>query len=89
LTGERAGRVLSRETNALRRELQVFRGADAVGESGRPHCGRRKRETSVDPARSETPSMHASTVHGNREIPGPTASERDAVRTGKPKGVRR
>ena len=89
MTGECAGRVLSRETNALRRELQVLRGADAVRRGGRRNRGRRERETIGDPARSETPSMHASTVHGSREIPSLAASERDAVRTGKPEGERR
>ena len=54
LTGVRAGRVLSRESNLLR-------GADAVEEGGRPHPGRRQCETPRDPARSQTPCMY-----GNR-----------------------
>src|SRR3990170_3759748 len=49
LTGERAGRVFSRERKCLR-------DADAVEESGRPHPGRRHCETPQSPARSETPS---------------------------------
>ena len=89
MTGVRAGRVLSREIHAPWREPRAFRGADVLEDDGRPHCGRRNRETLVDPARSETPSMHASTVHGNREIPRPSASERGADRIEKPKGTRR
>ena len=37
LTGERAGRVLSREMHALPRKRQVLRDADAVGVSGRQY----------------------------------------------------
>ena len=82
LTGERAGRVLSRVR-------QLLRDADAVGESGRPHRVHRYREVCQSPARSETPSTYADTSRGNREIPG---SPRDAVslgRIGKSKDVRR
>src|SRR4029079_11740552 len=77
LTGERAGRVLSREN------CGPLRGADAVETGGRPHCSRRQRETREDPARSETPSTHGSTSHGSREIPCPPAAEGAAGRTGK------
>ena len=63
LTGERAGRVLSREIHT------PLRGADAVERSGRPHPTRRQRKARRDPARSETPSTHGSTSPGNREIP--------------------
>ena len=63
LTGERSGRVLSRESH------EPLRGADAVEVCGRPHRTRRQRETQPDPARSETPSTHGSISHGNREIP--------------------
>jgi hypothetical protein len=65
LTGVRAGRVSSREI------VGPLRGADAVEIGGRPHWLRRHRETQADPARSETPSTHGSTSHGNREIPRP------------------
>jgi hypothetical protein len=68
LTGERAGRVLSREIH------EPLRGADAVEDGGRSHRSRHQRETQPDPARSETPSTHGSTSHGNREIP-PLAQE--------------
>src|SRR6267378_4478088 len=48
LTGERAGRVFSRERHALR-------DADAVRRCGRPHLVHRYREVCQSPARSETP----------------------------------
>jgi len=79
LTGERAGRVLSREI------CGQLRGADAVETGGRPHRSCRQRETRTDPARSETPSTHGSTSHGNREIPRPPAARGAAGRTGKSK----
>jgi hypothetical protein len=62
LTGEGAGRVFSRERKTLR-------DADAVKGSGRQHRMRRYREVYPNPARSETPSTHGSTLPGNREIP--------------------
>ena len=82
LTGERAGRVLSRERHSLR-------GADAVGEGGRPHPGHRYREMPGNPARSETPSMYGSTSRENREIPCPLATDGVAGRVGKSKDTRR
>jgi hypothetical protein len=82
LTGVRAGRVLSRESRFLR-------GADAVEVGGRQHPGRRYREASRNPARSETPSTHGNTSHGNREIPSPPAVDGAAGRVGKSKDVRR
>jgi RNA-directed DNA polymerase len=42
--------------------------------AGRQYRARRYRETCPDPARSETPDTHASTSHGNREIPRLPAS---------------
>jgi hypothetical protein len=89
LTGERAGRVLSRESHAPLREQRPHRGADAVEVGGRPHRGRRYRETFRDPARSETPSMYGSALHGNREIPRPSVPEGGADRIGKSKDARR
>jgi len=62
LTGERAGRVFSRESNRLR-------DADAVEEGGRLHPVRRQRKTRRSPARSETPSMLGHTSRENRESP--------------------
>jgi hypothetical protein len=83
LTGERAGRVLSRERNFLR-------DADAVGESGRPHLEHRYREMFEGPARSETPSTYGNTSHENREILcPPVVAVSAAGRVGKSKDVRR
>jgi len=83
LTGESAGRVSSREISGQ------LRGADVVDTGGRPHRSRRFRETREDPARSETPSTHGSTSHGNREIPRPLAARGAAGRIGKSKDARR
>ena len=82
LTGVRAGRVFSRER-------QYLRGADAVGESGRPHLERRYRKTLRNPARSETPCMCGNTSRENREIPCPPAADGAAGRVGKSLDVRR
>ena len=89
LTGERTGRVLSREIHALPRERQELRDADAVEISGRQHWMRRQRKTRPDPARSETPNMYGNTLNGNREIPRLLAEERAAGRIGKSKDVSR
>jgi hypothetical protein len=60
--GEHAGWVLSRE--------RTLPGVDPVPPGGRP-CGLpREREWQAGPARSETPSMHVSSLRGNREISG-------------------
>ncbi len=83
LTGERAGRVLSREN------FGPLRGADAVETGGRQHRARRQRETRRDPARSETPGTHGSTSHGNREVPRPPAAREAGGCTGKSKDIRR
>ena len=89
LTGERAGRVLSREIYALLRKRQVLRDADAVEVSGRPHWVHRLCQVRPDPARSETPSMHGNTLRGNREIPRLPEASGAAGRVGKSKDVRR
>ena len=89
LAGGRAGRVLSREINALLHKQQVLRDADAVEAVGRQYRVHRHRKVRSDPARSKTPCMHASTLFGNREIPRLSAAERTAERVGKPKDVRR
>ena len=60
LTGESAGRLFSRETS--------LRSADAFRVSGRHHRMRRYREAFLSSARSQTPSTHRNTLHGNREI---------------------
>ena len=82
LTGARAGRVLSRESTLLR-------DADAVEEGGRPHPGRRYRETPRSPARSETPSLAGHTSRENRESPWRPAVDGTAGRVGKSKDTRR
>ena len=82
LTGVRAGRVLSRESESLR-------GADAVEEGGRQHPVRRYREAYRDPARSETPSTYGNTSRGNREVPSPPAVDGTVGRVGKSEDVRR
>jgi hypothetical protein len=89
LTGERAGRVLSREIHTPWRELRVLRGADALRRSGRPHWVRRYREAYPDPARSETLGMLGHTAHGNREIPRPPPELSTGGRIGKSKDERR
>ena len=83
LTGECAGRVLSREI------FGQLRGADVVDTGGRQHRSHRQREMREDPARSETPSTHGSTSHGNREIPRPLAARGTAGRIGKSEDARR
>src|SRR5713101_7199644 len=82
LTGERAGRVLSRVRNLLR-------DADAVRRSGRPHLERRYREALQSPAQSETPCTYVNTSLGNREIPSPPKAAVALGRVGKSKDVRR
>jgi hypothetical protein len=89
LAGERTGRVLSREINALPRERQVLRDADAVEKVGRQHWTRRHRKVRPDPARSETPCMYLNILCGNREIARPPVEERAAGRIGKSKDVSR
>jgi hypothetical protein len=89
LTGERTGRVLSREIYALSRKRQELRDADAVEVCGRQHWAQRHRKVRLDPARSKTPCMHGNALLGNREIPRPSAEERTADRIGKSKDTRR
>ncbi len=66
LTGVRAGQVWSREIEPPSRQRWPLWGADAVELSGRQDWRRRKREMPLDPARSETLSMHASTLSGRK-----------------------
>jgi len=89
LTGVRAGKVLSREIEPPARECWPLLGADAVERSGRQDWKHRNRETLLDPARSETLSMHASTLSGNREIPCPSVKEKTTDRIGKSKDAPR
>ena len=80
LTGERAGRVFSRESKTLR-------DADAVRRSGRLRRVHRYREVCQSPARSETPCTYADTSLGNREIPCSPRYHRGRI--GKSKDTRR
>jgi hypothetical protein len=89
LTGERAGRVFSREMHTPWREPRVLWGADALRRSGRPHRARRQREARPDPARSETPCMLGHTANGNREIPRLSPPQSVGGRIGKSKDGRR
>ena len=92
LTGVRAGRVLSREIHAPRRESWDVRGAQVVEIHRRPHRACRIGEAGMDPARSETPRTRGNTSHGNRDIPRPSALRWEALgaeRIVKPKGTRR
>ena len=82
LTGERAGRVFSRERFFLR-------DADAVRRSGRHHPVHRYREVQGSPARSETPCTYVDTSRGNREIPSPPRATVAWGRIGKSKDTRR
>jgi hypothetical protein len=82
LTGERTGRVFSRER-------AILRDADAVGASGRPHSGRRYRKTPRSPARSQTPSMFGYTSCETRESPCPPVADGAAGRVGKSTDTRR
>ena len=82
LTGDRAGRVFSRERHSLR-------DADAVGVCGRLHLVHRYREVCQSPARSETPGTYGRTSHGNREIPCTPWTEAVRGRIGKSKDTRR
>jgi|SRR5919198_102940 hypothetical protein len=82
LTGVRAGRVLSRESDFLR-------DADAVGESGRLHRAHRYREVRQGPARSETSCTYGNTSRGSREVPCSPVADGAAGRAVKSKDVRR
>jgi len=89
LTGVRTGQVWSREIEPPSRQRWPLWGADAVELSGRQDWRRRKREMPLDPARSETLSMHASTLSGSREIPCLSVGEGNTDRIGKSKDVPR
>lgn len=80
LTGESAGRVLSRE-------MHWVRGADAVFAVGRQHDQWRYRKSLGDLAWSKTPSMHGHSMRENREIHWLPASDGVAGRIGKAQAV--
>ena len=87
LTGVRAGRVLSRESDLC--EINILRGADAVKGGGRPHPTDRDRERLRGPARSETPCMYGNTSRENREILCSPVVDGVTGRVGKSKDTRR
>lgn len=92
LTGERAGRVLSRVIHAPWRESRALWGAEVVEKHRRPHRACRIGEAGMDPARSQTPCTRGNISLGNREIPRPSARRWEASmaeRIVKPKGTRR
>jgi hypothetical protein len=89
LTGVRAGQVLSREIEPPSRKRWPLLGADAVELGGRQNWRRRYGETLLDLARSETLSMHASTLSGSREIPCLSVEEGITDRVGKSKDAHR
>lgn len=89
LIGVRAGKVWSREIEPPSRKRWPLRGADALELSGRQNCRRRHRETPLDPARSKTLSMYASTLCGSREIPCLSVGGGNTDRIGKSKDARR
>ncbi len=87
LTGGRAGRVLSHESNLCHRA--DLRGADAVEVRGTLHSTHRQREMRRNPAspagragRSQTPCMYGNTSRENRESPCPPAADGVAGRVG-------
>jgi hypothetical protein len=81
LTGDHAGRVLSRE------KKKVW-DADPVGKRGRPQPRFRKGEEHWYPTRSETPGMHGSNLREHRELLRSPQPAR-LGRIGKSKDVRR
>ncbi len=81
LTGERAGRVFSRENQTS--------GCRRCKEKRKAQRRHRYREVHPSPARSETPCTHADTSRGNREIPGLPRTELVRGRVGKSKDARR
>jgi RNA-directed DNA polymerase len=81
LTGEGAGRVLSRERYRTR-------DADAVRTGGRQQPAGRIGKERWYPARSKTPGMHGSNLRENREILRPSELARFG-RIEKSKDVRR
>ena len=82
LTGERAGRPLSRD-----RLLQ--RGADVVAQHGRQHGRVRYCEHSSGPCVVVDPGMHGSSLLGNREISRLSVQSIGRSASGRPDGCSR
>ena len=79
LTGERAGRPLSRDS-------QIQRGADVVGLHGRQYGRVRHGEPSSGPRVVVDPGMHGSSLFGNREISRLTVRSIGRSASGRPEG---
>ena len=79
LTGERAGRPLSRDS-------QRQRGADVVGSYGRQHGRVRHCEYPSGPRVVVDPGMHGRSLFGNREISHLTAQSSGRPASGRPEG---
>ena len=82
LRGESAGWVLSPEIKGS------IPGADVVPLHGRQHRIPRYGKAYTDPAGSETPCMHGSSLRGNREAVCLALEDRAKVRTVNPEGER-
>ena len=82
LTGEGAGRPLSRDS-------QLQRGADVVELHGRQYGRERYCEFSSGPRVVVDPGMHGSSLFGNREISRPTVQSIGRSASGKPEGCSR
>jgi hypothetical protein len=82
LTGERAGRPLSRDS-------QLQRSADGVGPYGRQHGRVRYRECPRRLRVVVDPGMHGSSLFGNREISRLTAALSWRPASGRPEGQSR
>jgi hypothetical protein len=85
-TREGDGEAFDRGTCGLGIEPRnhVLRGADAVKSGGRHHERHRHREMPGGPARSETPSTHGTSLHGNREICEPLGAMARWAASGRP-----
>ena len=82
LTGERAGRPLSRDS-------QLQRGADVVELHGRQHGRVRYCEHPSGPRVVVDPGMHRSSLLGNREISRLTVQRTGWFASGRPEGCSR
>ena len=82
LTVACAGWVLSPEKS-------IVQSADVMPYNGRQHQPHRYSEMRLDSAWSKTPYMHRNSLHGNREVPHLTGSDRGPVRSGNPEGASR
>lgn len=67
---EDAGEAFDRGTcgPGIEPRNQAIQGADAVIRGGRQHVRYRQREVVGDPARSQTPCTHGTSLRENREV---------------------